>query len=205
MRDAGAESSKPSDWFDLIIGTSTGGFLAVLLGVLQLSISKCMSIFKDLYAVALQPPSLLARGYRMLQRSAEQYDEEKLEVVLKYLIENLGHSRDSKLSDFPPSAGVNRCPRVAVLGRLGNNDSVFCFTNFKCVASRQHKPDELLWKVLRATFAPFTAIEIGKLGHEGGLSICYAENFQPTSSADTDACIVCYMSRCKWRSGAVYR
>jgi patatin-like phospholipase/acyl hydrolase len=48
MDDAGVKDMKPSDSFDLIMGTSTGGFLAVLIGILQLTITESLDVYKRL-------------------------------------------------------------------------------------------------------------------------------------------------------------
>jgi patatin-like phospholipase/acyl hydrolase len=165
MDDAGAEGSRPSDWFDLIVGTSTGGILAVLLGALRLSVTECIDIYKDLSTKVFQPPSLLVKAHRMVTAGAK-YNAEQFEELLREKIVQLGHDPASRLSDFPPSSGNVRRPCVAVIGKRGNNINAFCFTNFKCAPSRQYKADELLWKVLRATSAAptfFPSIQIGEL------------------------------------------
>jgi patatin-like phospholipase/acyl hydrolase len=171
MQDAGVQSSKPSDWFDLIIGTGTGGILAVLLGVLQLPIRECIDIYKELSTVASLPSNVFAKTFRLLISGAK-YDSSNFERKLKAEIKRLMQKRhfdddidNIRLSDFPPSR-EDRRPHVAVVGRRGNFDSSFCFINFNCAVSRDHKMDESLWKVLRATSAApffFEPVMIGKL------------------------------------------
>jgi Patatin-like phospholipase len=160
MDDAGCENPKPSDWCDLIVGSGTGGILAILLGALQLSVQDCVEYYKEISTAAFQTPKNLAAAKPESKCSVEQF-----ETLLQEMNEQLGYSRDSKLSDFPPISGINRRPRVVVLGSRSNNDSPFCFTNFKCAASRQHKQDEMIWKVLRAASATptfFPPVEIGE-------------------------------------------
>ncbi|KAF8244379.1 FabD/lysophospholipase-like protein, partial [Wilcoxina mikolae CBS 423.85] len=38
----------PSEYFDLIAGTSTGGIIAILLGRLHLSVDECIDLYKNL-------------------------------------------------------------------------------------------------------------------------------------------------------------
>jgi Patatin-like phospholipase len=51
----GCGGLQPCDLFDVIIGTSTGGILAVLLGVLRLPVSQCVDIYKELSKKAFAP------------------------------------------------------------------------------------------------------------------------------------------------------
>jgi Patatin-like phospholipase len=195
MKEAGAAGSKPSDWFDLIVGTSTGGILTVLLGALLLSIKECIEIYRELSTVAFPPVSRCAKCCRGLCRGAmynvDQFEEMlkvKIKEILNQKAELLGLASDInldeiKLSGLPSRSGDNPRPRIAVVGKRGNFNCAFCFTNFPCDTSRHHKQDELLWKVLRATSAAsffFDPIAIGKVSvlsscvvHQRTLFVCY--------------------------------
>jgi patatin-like phospholipase/acyl hydrolase len=179
MDDAHAASTKPSDCFDLIVGTSTGGILAVLLGALLLTVPECIKIYKELSARIFRSSKFLVKGYNFWSKGAK-YDEEQFEEILKDEIKKIlevkpellgGRQIDFDkimLSDLGPvtaESQQHQRPRVAVIGRRGNANCAFCFSNFKCAAGRQYKQDELLWKVLRATSAApffFPPIKIGQ-------------------------------------------
>jgi Patatin-like phospholipase len=157
--DDGISCTKPSDLFDLVVGSSIGGLLAVLLGALQLNALDCMKAFKELTIAAHRYANDVAAFERALKA--------QLVEILKQKPEWRDFDIDTlKLSDFPPSTEDNKRPHVAVVGRRGFNDAPFCFTNFQGDAGRQHKQDELLYRVLLATCVSpflFDPITIGEL------------------------------------------
>jgi patatin-like phospholipase/acyl hydrolase len=169
MDDAGVK--KPSECFDLIMGTSTGGLLAVLLGVLQLTITESIVIYKKLStltfgrAASKEPESTEQNANHfeaLLKAEIKRIVNEKAELLQLAPGTNLD---EIKLSDMPPRSGDNPRPRVVIVGKKGNDDSAFYFTNFKCAPGRNYKQDEMLYKALRATSTgPFfiDPIEIGK-------------------------------------------
>jgi patatin-like phospholipase/acyl hydrolase len=42
------QTPLPCEWFDLIVGTSTGGLIALMLGRLKLSVNQAIDAYKDL-------------------------------------------------------------------------------------------------------------------------------------------------------------
>jgi patatin-like phospholipase/acyl hydrolase len=166
--------TKPADMFDLMVGTSTGGILAVLLGALQLPVPECMEIYRDLSHVIFPSVGFATVCWRLAFGDGAKHNvrafEEALKIRLVEILKKKPEWQDReinideiRMSDFPPVD--NKRPKIAVVSKRCNCDEEFLFTNFRCLASTPHKEDEVLWKVLRATAAApfyFPSIKLGK-------------------------------------------
>ena len=88
MAAANRESPpKPCDYFDMIGGTSTGGFIAIMLGRLQMTIDECIDAYTLLFG---------ARDEACGRFSASQ-----LEQVAKQIVRSSGFDQDTLLRDSP--------------------------------------------------------------------------------------------------------
>lgn len=79
------EPPKPSDVFDLICGTSTGGIIAILLGRLGLSCKTAIEVYKELSPVKYGAPRSSRDVWRDvldgLRFSSEGFETELKQIV----------------------------------------------------------------------------------------------------------------------------
>ena len=97
---------RPSDFFDLIIGTGTGGISALFLGRLRMTVDEAIAAYQDVAKASFQPPALVSRALQRISPSR------KLEQCVGNIVQRYLGDRDAPLSD-PPS-GSRTC-RTAVL------------------------------------------------------------------------------------------
>lgn len=76
-------------YFDLIARTSTGGLIAVMLGVLRMDIQKCIDIYIEvapkMFPVSALSGSSFGKAFRLLA-GTQQFDSRPLEEIVKKLV-----------------------------------------------------------------------------------------------------------------------
>jgi patatin-like phospholipase/acyl hydrolase len=92
IMDAAYPGKKPCEVFDLIGGTSTGGFIAIMLGRLEMTVADCITSYTKFMGEVF-PQSIVTRkmgGIRTFFKVAvggEKWDSNVLEEVIKRLIQ----------------------------------------------------------------------------------------------------------------------
>ncbi|KAG8925718.1 hypothetical protein FRC00_003713 [Tulasnella sp. 408] len=127
-----APNAKPCEWFDLIGGTSTGGWIAIMLGRLRMSIRDCIAAYcelaKDVFDVNLfDAASGLLSGHR--------FSGDKLQQAVEKVVQRHKGATSTKMWDSPDRRSETECacrtfvvaipgrdvPRPAKLFRTYNN------------------------------------------------------------------------------------
>ncbi|KAF2225248.1 phospholipase, patatin family protein [Elsinoe ampelina] len=150
---------KPCDCFDLIGGTSTGGWIAIMLGRLRMSADECITAFMDLQDEIFTKSSTGSKN-NASNVDSPMYDMSTLEKGFKKIIASRGLDAESLLKDTDkPSCKVFVTATTAVGPSTEILSSYF----------RPRGPSELykhtkIWEAARATSATgsfFGPIEIG--------------------------------------------
>lgn len=116
VREIERQSGQPvHKLFDLIGGTSTGGVLALALGLCLRSVTDCEKVYKAMASRIFARRTRVLSAGRLLLLNKGQYNTTALEAVLR---DALGDSVlvDTRLDDSP-------CPRVFVVSTLMNSPS----------------------------------------------------------------------------------
>lgn len=117
---------EPWELFDVIVGTSTGGILAVLLGLLKIPVETCVGIFEELGVNVFQKTLLKKIAAKM--KLPPEYSPEPLEKAVRTILESVGMDPAIKLSELPPTDGR---PRVVLVAKRESNEyAPYLFTNF---------------------------------------------------------------------------
>ncbi|KAI9780998.1 MAG: hypothetical protein M1839_006437 [Geoglossum umbratile] len=80
----------PCEYFDLIAGTSTGGFIAAMLGTLRMDVDTCMNAYLDMAPKIFPVEGILSRNkFGKLVKGAigtPRFDPLELEIAIKKLV-----------------------------------------------------------------------------------------------------------------------
>lgn len=90
-----SKNLKPCDIFDMIGGTSTGGFIAIMLGRLQMSVDECIKVYED-FMVKIFNKGKIKKGLSFVTMG-EFYDETVLEDLIKELIKKKTGDSETRL------------------------------------------------------------------------------------------------------------
>jgi patatin-like phospholipase/acyl hydrolase len=148
----------PCDVFDLIIGTSTGGIIAIMLGRLRMSVDECIDVYTRLAKKVFGHPRSIYRltGGLVALAGKSMYDKNVLESTLKDIIkQKTGHS-----STFLEGGSGCRTIVVAALQEDGGHPVLLRSYSHNDV-SESHC---CIWEAARATSAAslfFPPIAIG--------------------------------------------
>ncbi|KAK5658996.1 hypothetical protein OQA88_1082 [Cercophora sp. LCS_1] len=149
-----APGKKPHEVFDMIAGTSTGGFIAIMLGRLKMDVQECIDEYKKVMNEVFPKQSGLRNVINMVLHNGK-WDERVLEKVIKRLVkEKLGQDGDAVLlkdPDYPnPKCKVFV---TATKSDAANNQGPALFRSYKNQVEKPSHPDIKLWQAARATSA----------------------------------------------------
>ena len=99
---------RPSEHFDLIVGSGTGGISALFLGRLRMTVDEAIIAYQQVAKAAFQPPTIFARIHRQLTPS-----EPSLKRRLGDIIQRVLKNRNAPL--FDPAGDESAKCRTAVL------------------------------------------------------------------------------------------
>ncbi|KAG5758333.1 hypothetical protein H9Q72_013528 [Fusarium xylarioides] len=153
-------------FFDLIVGTSTGGIIALGIGVQRRSATECTSLFRDICTEGFEAKLLTKSrffGWAARWFSSSIYKTDVLETALQ----NAFGSRDPKCV-----YGLNSSCRVAVTTTA--KEDCHLIANYNTGGKDRYLDSKLpLWKAARCTSAaPMYFEHVSHAGHEcrdGGL------------------------------------
>ncbi|THC93591.1 hypothetical protein EYZ11_006944 [Aspergillus tanneri] len=175
LQEAVGPDMPIADLFDLMVGCSSGGLLALSLDILRLGVSECKSLFRALIKQVFESSW---RRFINLFLSDEAYNTRVLEDILKDHFEP-----GRRLFDVP--ASLLSSGKVAVIATSIKDGAPFIFTNYNGAAPHRAEPvygrlrpdveyEPFVWQVARATSAAplyFSAVDIPGLGtfQDGGM------------------------------------
>lgn len=125
-----SEIPKPCDHFDLIVGTGTGGLIAIMLGRLRLDLETCKELYVRLTRKVFETDKTIAGiPYRSTIFKATKLEEAIQDCVREHTI-NDREGNDGAVSDtFSPLSAVSRSSAASSYPRRhASNASVVSFS-----------------------------------------------------------------------------
>jgi hypothetical protein len=143
---------KPADHFDLIVGTGTGGLIAIMLGRLRLDLETCKEVYVRMTRKVFETDKTIAGiPYRSTLFKASKLEEAIKECVREHTIfENEGNDGDepagaSKLqSPMSPAKGPQRHSSNASVASFSAR-SPTSYSNRPMMGMRWGNPNALLY------------------------------------------------------------
>lgn len=143
------EIPKPADHFDLIVGTGTGGLIAIMLGRLRLDLETCKEVYVRMTRKVFETDKTIAGiPYKTTLFKASKLEEAIRECVREHTIsQNEGNDGDE------PDGPISPLARTSVPRRHASNASVASFSarspasysNRPMMSSRWGNPEALLY------------------------------------------------------------
>ncbi|KAB5589239.1 Phospholipase A I [Ceratobasidium theobromae] len=149
----GTEEILPADYFDLIIGTSTGGIMALMLGRLRMTVKECLEAYRNLarevFSGGIISSTFNAATTMLLEGGPSIYNEDSLEKSVKATVKKwaAGDNENALLLEPSPDA----C-RAAIVTALSADAT-------RPVLMRSYTPGDpklkeiKIWEAARATSA----------------------------------------------------
>jgi hypothetical protein len=141
---------KPCDHFDLIVGTGTGGLIAIMLGRLRLDLETCKEVYVRMTRKVFETDKTIAGiPYRSTLFKASKLEEAIRECVREHTIfESEGNDGDSPFDEISPmspssGAGVQRAPSNASVLSFSNRPASYAARSL--APSRWGNPNAMLY------------------------------------------------------------
>ncbi|RSL69739.1 hypothetical protein CEP54_002106 [Fusarium duplospermum] len=152
---------KPCHVFDMIGGTSTGGFIAIMLGRLEMSVANCIEAYQHISRHVFRPTfcdKYMPRAMRTIT-GRSMYDCHKLEDVVKNIIQAWGEAPSAPLE----TTDDGQCKVfVCATQRLNRSQAQFC--SYRDPVHHSRAEGIKIWEAARATLAApayFDPIKVG--------------------------------------------
>ena len=146
----------PSDQFDLICGTSTGGIIALMLGRLRMSVDECIDAYINLSKEVFDERTLFAGG-------SAQYTASALEEKMKDIIRLKTGYEDAKMKD-PLKKKCCKTFVVAIARDCADGPPF----KFRTYSTEELEADDCtIWQAARATSAATTFFDPVTFGKPG--------------------------------------
>ncbi|KAK5652433.1 hypothetical protein OQA88_10477 [Cercophora sp. LCS_1] len=136
-----SEIPKPCDHFDLIVGTGTGGLIALMLGRLRLDLETCKELYVRLTRIVFETDKTIAGiPYRSTLFKATKLEEAIKEAVGEHTVDEREGNDGTSLNGAPLSA-VSRTSAASTSSprRHSSNASVVSFSA-KSPAAQSARP-----------------------------------------------------------------
>jgi predicted acylesterase/phospholipase RssA len=179
---------KIQSFLDLIVGTSTGGIIAIGLGSMGWSVSRCVQQFETLCKDAFKKrrgSAFPGVGFLVSSSNHSQYRTQPLEKALKDTFGSESFFGGSRNLATTRVDALNRTTKVAITTTT-TSGTVFVLANYNRINTddghlyqfhRSEKPDReiLTWEAARATaaapriFKPYDHIPSGNSFQDGAL------------------------------------
>ncbi|CUA73013.1 Phospholipase A I [Rhizoctonia solani] len=143
----------PAEYFDLIVGTSTGGIIALMLGRLRMDVHEAIDVYKDLSKKVFCTgwfPASLSYCAALVGRVPSIYDESKLEQILKDKVAKHAEGRDpeARLEDLSPDS----CRTAIITARSVDATRPVLMRSY--LVPHDAEPEKFkIWEAARATSA----------------------------------------------------
>lgn len=123
-----SEIPKPCDHFDLIVGTGTGGLIALMLGRLRLDIETCKELYVRLTRIVFETDKTIAGiPYRSTLFKATKLEEAIREAVREHTVHEKEGNDGSEAGSIYPMSPASRSS-AAYPTRHTSNASVVSFS-----------------------------------------------------------------------------
>ncbi len=123
-----SEIPKPCDHFDLIVGTGTGGLIALMLGRLRLDIETCKELYVRMTRMVFETDKTIAGiPYRSTLFKATKLEEAIKEAVREHTVYEKEGNDGSEAASLNPLSPVSRSS-AAYPKRHSSNASVVSFS-----------------------------------------------------------------------------
>ena len=124
-----AEIPKPCDHFDLIVGTGTGGLIALMLGRLRLDIETCKELYVRLTRMVFETDKTIAGiPYRSTLFKATRLEDAIKECVREHTAQEMEETGRADLETTSPLTAASRSSAAAAPRRHSSNASVVSFS-----------------------------------------------------------------------------
>jgi hypothetical protein len=146
-----SEIPKPCDQFDLIVGTGTGGLIAIMLGRLRLDIETCKEVYVRMTRKVFETDKTIAGiPYRSTLFKASKLEEAIRECVREHTIfRDEGNDGEYAEDAFPPtssSSGVSRhLSNASMMSFSAKSPTAMASSSRQVAPSRWGNPNALLY------------------------------------------------------------
>ncbi|KAF7975990.1 hypothetical protein HWV62_8150 [Athelia sp. TMB] len=143
----------PSDYFDMISGTGSGGLIAIMLGRLRMSVAEAIECYDSIATKMFSKKQMLAKWL---------YSESTLEDAIRTLIKIRTGDADESLLDRSENQVCKTFVCAQAANRMNAPNSIL-FRTYSARRGYSHY-DCTIWKAARATLADpmfFKQVEIG--------------------------------------------
>ncbi|KAH7338410.1 acyl transferase/acyl hydrolase/lysophospholipase [Rhizoctonia solani] len=144
----------PADFFDLIVGTSTGGIMALMLGRLRMSVDEVLDMYltlsKQVFHTGRVSTAAHACATMFMDGVPSMYDEIRLEKIVKQTIAKRIKDQDTEalLEDLSP----NSCRTAVVTARSADATRPILMRSY--AVPHDADPERFkIWEAARATSA----------------------------------------------------
>ncbi|KAL7626416.1 hypothetical protein AAE478_003188 [Parahypoxylon ruwenzoriense] len=137
---------KPCDIFDMIVGTSTGGLIAIMLGRLRMDLSSCIKAYTDMSKVVFSPrrrTKILGRTLQNIIGNAT-FDHKVLEDTIRGMVQDRLGDADAALLEEGPGCKIFVCASMS-------NTETQRLRSYR--SSAEEASNCRIWEAARATSA----------------------------------------------------
>ena len=168
-----AGTPLPYEWFDLIVGTSTGGFIALMLGRLKMSVNAAIEAYNGFAKEVFHTETRSWLNRFNPVATLPRYSTDKLEAGIRIIVKDAKVAGDAKLAE---SETHPRC-RVAVVAlRLVDAES---FPDLLKTYVTDSSHEYTILDAARATSAATTFFPPAKVKFRHSHHVIYLDGGQP--------------------------
>lgn len=138
---------KPCEHFDLIVGTGTGGLIALMLGRLRLDLETCKEVYVRMTRKVFETDKTIAGiPYRSTLFKASKLEEAIMECVREHTVyEKEGNDGEDSETSTPLSPFSMHSDRRSIPARAASNASVLSFSKRSSVNYTARPVSGLKW------------------------------------------------------------
>ncbi|TGJ80541.1 hypothetical protein E0Z10_g8223 [Xylaria hypoxylon] len=120
---------KPCDYFDLIVGTGTGGLIAIMLGRLRLDLEQCKELYVEMTRMVFETDKTIAGiPYRSTLFKASMLEHAIKEAVRMHTVSDNEGNDGISPGPVSPLSAVSRSSAGSVPRRFQSNASTVSFS-----------------------------------------------------------------------------